>query len=193
VARLLLTKNAGGRIVDLNMLKARVAEAFVEDILVQAGYWVSRGGRESQLQRLLKNGSDDMPDFLACRSQLTPRPPLHRLFAVEVKYRHNIARYLEQESRDQCARLAAQKWPEAYLIITTDSPDSGRSCFQAIDLDEYTRDGVPNLVDLHEIRDLGIVKPRVEKYERLLKHMFGAMWEERELRKPAVKVLPRAG
>jgi hypothetical protein len=76
---------------------------------------------------------------------------------------------------------------------STDSPDSGRSCFQAIDLDEYTCDGVPNLVDLHEIRDLGIVKPRVEKYERLLKHMFGAMWEERELRKPAVKVLPRAG
>lgn len=134
-----------------------------------------------------------MPDFLACRSQLTPRPPLHRLFAVEVKYRHDIARYLGQQGRVDCARLAAQKWPEAYLVIVTDHADTGRSCFQAVDLDEYRPDGVPSAVDLHDIRDLGIWKSTVEKYEGLLKRMFVAIREEREPRKPAVKVLRRAG
>jgi hypothetical protein len=183
----------GDRAVDLNMLKARVAEAFVEDILVQAGYWVARGGRESQLQRLLKNGSDDMPDFLACRSLLTPRPPLHRLFAVEVKYRHDIARYLGREGRDDCARLAAQKWPEAYMIIATDNPAPGRACFQAIDIDGYTPDDVPRPVDLHEVRDLRIWKSAVAEYEGLLRRTFVAIREERDPRKPGVKVLRRAG
>ena len=185
----------GERTVDLNlnMLKARVAEAFVEDILVQAGYWVARGGRESQLQRLLKNGSDNMPDFLACKSHLTPRPPRHRLFAVEVKYRRDIARYLAQDGREDCTRLAAQQWPEAYMILATDNPDPGRACFQAIDLDGYAPDRAPSPVDLHDVPDLGIWKALVVEYEGLLKRMFVAIREERELRKPAVKVLSRAG
>ena len=180
-------------IVNLDMLKGRVAEALVEDILVQAGYWVARGGRETQLQRLLKNGSDDMPDFLVCKSQLTPRPPLHRLLAVEVKYRFNVDCYLGHDGRDDCSRLADQKWPEAYLVVVTDGPETGRSCFQAVDLHEYGHDAVPNVVGLCEVRNLGIWKTTVEKYEGLLKRMFLAVRENTESRKPAVKVLSRTG
>jgi hypothetical protein len=40
--------------VNLDTIEARVAEAFVEDILVEAGYWVARGGGESQLQTSLE-------------------------------------------------------------------------------------------------------------------------------------------
>ena len=40
--------------MNLDTIEARVAEAFVEDILVQAGYWVARGGGESQLQTSLE-------------------------------------------------------------------------------------------------------------------------------------------
>lgn len=48
-----------------NHLKGRIAEAFVEAIFQRAGYSVSRVGRESQVQRLVKIGTDEfLPDFL---------------------------------------------------------------------------------------------------------------------------------
>jgi len=39
----------------LNTLKGRIGEAFVETVLRQAFYKVSRLGRESQLQHMFKN------------------------------------------------------------------------------------------------------------------------------------------
>jgi len=177
--------------MNLDMLKGRVAEAFVEDIFVQAGYWVARGGRETQLQRLLRNGSDELPDFLACRSQLTPRPPVHRLIALEVKYRSTIGEYLRRDGCTDCSKLAEQQWLEAYLVLVTDNPGGARSCFQAVDLKEYTAGTEPGPVDLHEVRDLDIPKSTVKKYENLLRRMFDAV--RAESRKPTARMASRAG
>lgn len=175
----------------LDNLKGGVAEAFVEDILVQAGYWVARGGRESQLQRLMKKGSDDSPDFLACKSHLTPTPALHRLIAVEVKYRCDIGKFLRHEGLRVCSRLADQQWPEAYLIVVTDRPDSGKSCFQAIDLQVYVPGTEPITVDLNQVSALDVFETTVKKYENLLKQMFEAFRAELQ-RKPAGKLPSRA-
>ncbi len=175
----------------LDDLKGRVAEAFVEDILVQAGYWMARGGRESQLQRLMKKGSDDSPDFLACKSHLTPAPPLHRLIAVEVKYRSDIGQFLRQEGLGVCSKLADQQWPEAYLVLVTDRPDSGKSCFQAIDLQVYVPGTEPITVDLNQVPALGVFETTVNKYENLLKRMFEAVRAEPQ-KKPVGKLPSRA-
>jgi dihydrodipicolinate reductase len=51
--------------VDVNGLKGRIGEALVEGILREARFKVSRLGRESQVQQLLKTGSSEfLPDFL---------------------------------------------------------------------------------------------------------------------------------
>jgi hypothetical protein len=74
--------------VDLNALKARVAEALVESILRQAGYTVSRLGRECQVQRLVKLGGHEFaPDFLVWKPAVSSAArDLHQLLTVEVKY-----------------------------------------------------------------------------------------------------------
>ncbi len=172
----------------LGNLKGRVAEAFVEDILVQAGYWVARGGRESQLQRLMKKGSDDSPDLFACKSLLTTTPPLHRLIAVEVKYCCDIGQFLRQYGLGVCSKLADQQWPEAYLVLVTDRPKSGESCFQAIDLQVYVPGTEPITVDLNQVPALEVF---VDKYENLLKGMFKAVRAEPQ-KKPAGKLPSRA-
>jgi len=74
--------------LDINALKGRIGEAFVESILRQSGFKVSRLGRESQVQQLLKNGgSEFLPDFLIWKPADQSRDglPLHRLLSVEVK------------------------------------------------------------------------------------------------------------
>ena len=63
--------------MDSAALKGRIAEAFVENILRRAGYRVSRVGRETQTQRLLKINDDEfLPDFLAWKA--VPSPGLER-------------------------------------------------------------------------------------------------------------------
>src|SRR5437870_12428796 len=74
--------------VDISSLKGRIGEAFVESILRQSGFKVSRLGRESQVQQLLKTGgSEFLPDFLIWKpaDQSRDGVPLHRLLRVEVK------------------------------------------------------------------------------------------------------------
>ena len=68
---------------ELEALKGRIAEAFVEAIFRRAGYRVSRSGRESQSLRLLRIGADSfLPDFLLHKpgggdARWAPAPPAH--------------------------------------------------------------------------------------------------------------------
>ena len=178
----------------VNNLKGRVAEALVENILHRAGYKIARVGRESQVQHMLKTGiSEFLPDFLVWRpaDAAVKGGPLHKVLRIEVKYRHNIPEYL---ARFSAAFLSdeAEQWPDLHVVLVTDDPEPGRSCFQALNLRGY-EPSLPLVTrDLYEVPELGIYRSTVEEYEQLAKQIFSLLaaqlpdrWRER---KPLRKV-----
>ena len=180
--------------MDVNALKGRIAEAFVENIFRQAGYKVSRLGRESQVQHLLKVGTDEfLPDFLVWKpiEKASSGRPLHRLLTVEVKYRSNIGEFLRRSGGELFSQIVEQ-WPELYVVFVTDNPHERRSCFQVVDLQQYTPDTPLTTMDLHEAGDLGIYKSAVEEYEGLVKQVFSLLGQQvrvdNALRKPEVRI-----
>ena len=55
---------------DISLLKGQIGEGFVEAILRRAGYFVARVGRETQMPRLMRSGTDTyLPDLLAWRQE----------------------------------------------------------------------------------------------------------------------------
>ena len=176
-----------------SVLKGRIAEAFVENILRRAGYRVSRLGRETQVQRLLKINDDEfLPDFLAWKAVPSPGVDrrLHRLLMIEVKYRSSLAEYLRRDGHTVFAQVSEQ-WPELYFIFVTDHPVEGRSCFQVVDLATYAPGRPIITVDLHDVRDLDIFPSTVAEYESLVRSLFSLLNGPSGLpglRKPQVKI-----
>jgi hypothetical protein len=160
--------------MDTSALKGRIAEALVENILRRAGYRVSRLGRETQAQRLLKINDDEfLPDFLAWKAVPTPgrERRLHRLLMIEVKYRSSLATFLNRDGHAIFSQLSEQ-WPELYFILVTDHPAPGRSCFQVADMAQYAPSRPITTVDLHEVDDLDIFGSTVAEYESLVRSLF---------------------
>jgi hypothetical protein len=174
--------------MDLGNLKGRIAEALVESIFRQAGYTVSRLGRESHVQRLVKVGADEfLPDFLMWKLAETPEAAgLYRLITVEAKYRANLGAYLQQYA-PQCFSEAKENWPDLYFVFVTDDPQDGRSCFQAVCLQDYEYGTKPTTVDLHRVPGLGIYRTTVEEHERFSRALFAT------LSCAATAPIPRAG
>ena len=182
--------------MDVNSLKGRMGEAFVENILRQARYKVSRLGRESQVQHMLKTGSREfLPDFLVWKpvDESHDGAPLHRLLCIEVKYWSNVPDYLRRFGADLLAQVG-EHWPELYVVFLTDRPDPGRSCFQVLDLPRLVPDAPLATIDLHEASALGVDKTAIDEYEKLVRQVFavlGAPWQEKgHPRKPLAKLLP---
>ena len=156
---------------DVNGLKGRIAEALVEGIFRRAGYVVSRTGRESQVQRLIKIGSDEfLPDFLIRKEVRRDDAgrPLHRLLPLEVKYRHDVQAFLDRDGPEFFDRLSAQ-WPDLSVVFVTDHPASGRSCFQIV---EFSLGRTAGIQDLHAVKDLEIYENTVREYEALVRQIF---------------------
>src|SRR5262245_42996478 len=159
--------------MDTAVLKGRIAEAFVENILRRAGYRVSRLGRETQAQRLLKINDDEfLPDFLAWKAVPTPgvERRLHRLLMIEVKYRAGLPDYLRREGHTVFGQVSEQ-WPELYFVFVTDQPVEGRSCFQVVDLATYSPGRPITTADLHDVHDLDIFPSTVAEYESLVRSL----------------------
>lgn len=143
----------------------------MESIFRRAGYVVSRVGRESQVHRLIKIGSDDfLPDFLVRKEVRRDEAgrPLHRLLPLEVKYRHDIQWFLDRYGREFFETLSAQ-WPDLSVVFVTDRPVAGRSCFQIVD---FALGRTAGLQDLHAVKDLGIFETTVREYESLVRQIF---------------------
>jgi hypothetical protein len=117
----------------VDLLKGRIAEALVEALFRRAGYAVSRSGRESQVQRLFRHGPDHfLPDFTIRKAIERPDSdrPLHQFVHVEVKFRSDMSRFLKTEAAAFVEH--AKEWPDLYVVLVTDKPQSGRSCFQVL-------------------------------------------------------------
>ncbi len=174
------TDHAGGtQELNVDLLKGRAAEAFVENVLEQAGYRVSRVGRESHVQQMLKTGrSQFTPDFLAWRpAGRSPEggPPLHRLLCVEVQYRANVGAFLRLNGPDVLS-LVDGRWPDLQVVIVTDNPEPGRSCFQLLALPARVETPLAT-VDLHTGSALGIDRSVCDEYEHVIRHTFRRLGE----------------
>ena len=137
---------------------------------MRAGYDVSRTGRESQLPRLFKTGRDEyLPDFMVRKAVERPGSdrPLHQLIPIEVKYRHDIARFVSVEAAEFFDH--AKRWSGLYLVLVTDNPEPGRSCFQVLD---HPAQGDATTRDLEQITVLNIYRSTVLEYEHLGKKLF---------------------
>lgn len=158
-------------------LKGRIAEALVEGMLMRAGYAVTRAGRESQMPRLLKTGKDEfLPDFMITRPVERPGSdrPLHWLIPIEVKYRHDIAEFWRRETPDFFE--AAKRWPGLWLVLVTDRPENGRSCFQALAGADHA---AKTTIDLENVALFDIYASTVNEYSHLARKLFALLAESR--------------
>lgn len=153
-------------------LKGRVAEALVETIFRRAGYHVSRVGRESQLQRLVKIGGDEFLPVFLIRKTVQPegggQRPLQRLIPIEVRYRHDVEGFMQVYGW-QLFEKVSPAWPDLCFIFVTDNPAPGRSAFQILDLW-----GGPTSTtsDLHTVSEFDIFETTVREYESLVQQIF---------------------
>lgn len=103
-----------------NILKGRIAETIVSEMLQEAGYFVYRFGYEGILQSLTQRGLPEMkendygaekvrtmPDFIAMNKT-------GEVFFVEVKFRSTDK--LEKETMTLIAKTA-RHWPEARMLF----------------------------------------------------------------------------
>jgi hypothetical protein len=161
----------------LSNLKGRIGEGFVETILREAGYKVCRLGRESQFPHMLKTKSDELfPDFLVWKSlDLLNKPTVsHRFLSIEVKFRAKRDSFLHPSEVDPLLQQADQ-WPDLYVVLVTDRPREGRSCFQVLQLRDPDPDTPLEAIDLHDVSALGIDKTIINKYETLARNVFGPL------------------
>ena len=157
---------------DISLLKGRIGEGFVEAILRRAGYFVARVGRETQMPRLMKSGTDTyLPDLLAWRKENTggekSDTPLYRFVAVEVKYRWNPDDLMRRPAPQELAD-AYQQWPDFRVVLVTDHPPEDRSCFQVV---RWNNAGVAESEDLVNA-GLDIYQGTIDIFSALLREVF---------------------
>jgi hypothetical protein len=159
---------------EVESLKGRVAEAFVEAMFQRAGFRVTRVGRESQLPRLVKVGADEfLPDFLIRRPAAEPVPEraAPKPIPVEVKYRASVEEFLGRHGGELRARVG-ERWPDLCVVLVTDRPAPGRSCFQVLDLSPAPPGAPLATVDLHQVPELDVYPTTAREYEGLVRQIF---------------------
>jgi hypothetical protein len=143
-------------------LKTRIAEALVEAMFLRGGFAVSRSGPEGG------DGDEFVPDFMTTKTIVRPDSdrPLHQLIPVAVKYAQDVPAFL----RERAVEFAqwAIPWPSLCLVVVSESPESGRSCFQVVEL----ADGGETTRDLDKVPILDIYPSTVREYEQLVRKLF---------------------
>ena len=149
-------------------LKDQIAEALVEGMLMRAGCAVSRIGRKTQ--------DECLPDFIVRRSveRTGSDHPLQALVHVEVKYRHDIARFWRGEAASFFE--SAKRWPDLWLFLVTDCPEEGRSCFQVLRGADHT---ATMTTDLERVPVFDIHPSMAAEYANLTTKLFALLAESR--------------
>lgn len=174
------------------LVKGRMAEALVEAVLLESDYRVVRAGRESQVQATFGAvGDGHSADFVVWRQleALSGGRPLHDVVVLEVKYRDQLERWLPHIC-EKLVRQRRERRSNLHIVLVTDRPGDGRSCFQLLRLADYTPGEPPVTQDLHEA-DLGIHAATIQKYEPYVQRMFAAVRDPD--RKPEGKLPSRTG
>lgn len=152
------------------ILKARIAETIVSEMLQEAGYFVYRFGYEGLLQSLVQRGLPQMQpgDIEAEKVRSMPdfiiMDRAGDVSFVEVKFRSQ--RDLDASLRDWIGR-ALRYWPEAKLILVHPSAPH----FVISGVRGLARTG--RLLALEEDRYIRVPRSIVRKYEPLVLEYLG--------------------
>ena len=150
-----------------NMIKGRIAEALIEELLRACGNKVYRFGYESILQNLVQNGSRfdhrspngeqirSIPDFVVVNDE-------GKSFFVEVKFRANPAWLVNNPKVKQLKEY----WQAKLILVTTSKP-----YFRVVD-PQSLFDNELSFVALESDPDFNIRRRPLEKCERLLKRFL---------------------
>jgi hypothetical protein len=98
--------------------------------------------------------------------------------AIGVEYQRDVAAFLGEEAPTR---------PELRIVVVTDAPDEGRSCFQLV---EPSR---ARTIDLHEVAELDIYLTTVREHEALVKQVFTLLEWHGQLEWGAPPVAARRG
>jgi hypothetical protein len=156
-------------------IKGRIAVALVESIFRRAGFALATA---TDLEPLPRQGRDDLvPDFRAVRPAPPGDPPAAPRL-VEVRYRPQVAQYVDIETQrgtHSLFTIAKRQWPDLVFVLVTDHPEPGRSCFQVVDLAPWQIGRAVAVEDLHAHGGLQIFPQNVEEHEVLLRRMFALL------------------
>src|SRR5207253_8952592 len=133
--------------MDLLEVKSRIAEALVESIFRRARYQITPFRDNTSPLRF---GREDFsPDFRVTSEAEGENAAGE--FLVEVKYRPSAYQFVSVENQRgerSIFYMARRQWPNLYFILVTDRPETGRSCFQAIELGSMSPGDVVLTVDI---------------------------------------------
>jgi hypothetical protein len=158
--------------MNLNEVKDRVAAALVESIFRRARYEILPFRREGGAPRGVRE--DFAPDFLV----RVPADAGARQLQVGVRYHPQIEQFLAVEAQRgprSVLQLARRQWPDLYLVLATERPEPGRSCFQAASLSAWTPGGAWRPLDLSAVPELGIFAHNVADHEALIRRIFALL------------------
>ncbi|MGH7325805.1 MAG: hypothetical protein ACREJ9_14345 [Candidatus Rokuibacteriota bacterium] len=170
--RLLLARG-----MDLHEAKERIAIALVESIFRRAGYGIRQFAGEPA-PRVAPE--DFTPTFyVAAAGAHTPE----REFPIGVAYRPFLEPYIALENQRRQSSvfiLARRQWPGLQLVLVTDHPEGGRSCFQALAGGE--RGTELRTVDLVHMPELAILPRDAADNEDLLLRIYALLSPDRPRR-----------
>jgi hypothetical protein len=153
--------------------KGRIAEALVESIFRRARYEISPYRAADTPLRI---GREDFaPDFRV-RWPAGNGDGDRRELLVGVRYRTSIDQFLSVETQRgarSLLALARRQWPDLLLVLVTERPEPGRSCFQA--LPPGHQPGELQSQDLGAIDDLALYAHNVADHEELVRRIFAML------------------
>ena len=156
--------------MDLLEAKSRIAQALVESVFRRAQYHVStfHGAQP------LRFGREDFSPDLVVRSK--DAPAVDRLLVV--KYRPHLDQFLGVESQRGDRSVFAmmrRQWPDVWVVLVTDRPDPGRSCFQALPARGHAPGTPICAFDLADVPEFGIFPQNVEDHEALVRSIISLL------------------
>lgn len=150
-----------------NMIKGRIAEAIIEELLKDSGNDVYRFGYESILQNLVQRGSNfdrrnknahqvkSIPDFVVLNSE-------GNNFFLEVKFRANP----DWLRRDPSLRRTTEYWQPKLILVTVVKP-----YFRIVTL-ESLLDERCSFEPLETDPDFHVTRTALESFERLVERFL---------------------
>jgi hypothetical protein len=158
--------------VDLFDAKSRVAKALVESIFRRARYEVHPLRAEAGPLRI--GGEDISPDFSVSRHDGTGA------ILLAVWYRTSVRQFVTvetQRAERSTFALARRQWPALRFVLVTDRPEAGRSCFQALPVDQPLTGAAIQTADLVDAAELEIFSHNVGDHEQLLRRILRLLAE----------------
>src|SRR6059058_2498669 len=150
--------------MDLLEVKSRIAEALVESIFRRARYQITPFRNNTSPLRF---GREDFsPDFRVTSEAEGENGGGE--FLVEVKYRPSAYQFVSVENQRGERSIF-------YIILVTDRPEAGRSCFQAIAFGSMKPGEAFRTVDLVELKELRIFQHNIEDHEELIRRIFSLL------------------